>query len=200
MSTVRERRLIATPPVAGNAMTLPALPSVTPFAHAQNVKCSVSRLNAPNALFTANSLNARFVAPRICVKKTRARNAKPFAPRHSVTPLVLHPKLTVHLSVKRPHALGHVPNPPPARVLSVSCSVVNPLVTSKTSRSVANAVQKAQNSLSPQHLALRRYTLTLKCSRHSWKWLHHSNTPQRMAWKSVARAPRNKVRATALLS
>jgi len=195
MSTVRGRRRIATPPVAGNAMTPLALPSVTPFVHARNVKCSASRPNALNALYTASSPSARFVAPRTCVKKTRARNAKPFAPRPSAIPLVLHPKQTAHRSVKRPRALGLVPNRPPARVPSVNCNAANPLVTSKTSRSVANAAQKARNALSKQPLALRRYTLTLKCSPHSWKWLHPSNTPQLTVWRSVARAPRkNKVR------
>jgi len=139
-------------------MTRPARLFATRSARVQNVKCNVNKPNALNARSTVNNRNAQFVARKTCVKKTRARNARLFALRLNVTPLVLPRKRTALRYVRKLRARGRAPNQPPARVQNVNCNALNRLVTLKTNSVVAVVVQKALNVLWPLPRVSKKFT------------------------------------------
>jgi len=98
-----------------------------------NVKCNVKKPNAPNALFTANSLSVPFVVPKICVKKMTVPSVRLCAPLLNAEQHVLLLKLTVLPYVRRHNVTGHVLNLLHVLDLNVSYSVKNLLVIFKTS-------------------------------------------------------------------
>jgi len=136
----------ATRLVVGNAMIRLAQLCVTRSARVPNVRCSVNRPNVQNALYTASSRNALFVARKTCARKTLAPNVKPCVPRLNATPRVSPRKRIVLRYVRRLRARGLVPNRRLVRALNVSYNAPNRRVMLKTNRNVANVEQKALNA------------------------------------------------------
>jgi len=158
--------LRVTPNANGNAMILPARPSVTRYVSDLNARSHAKKLLAPSAPYTASVQSVPCAVPRTCARRRAALNARPCALQPNATLSAWLPSPSATPCAKRPNATGNARNPPPAPSPSVSSSA--------RSRS-ARPRPSAANALRPLVPPLQRLRL-LRCSRRRQILFHLSSS------------------------